>query len=253
MFASNPFAQLTEALPPLAMQAYVVLMALLVVAGTLADLLHKGSARFYLQQRERAEAAATRRLAGGERAALVAATLVTEVLRAGEFCRRERQIAHLLTAYGFVFHLVASVALVFAYPAEPRPPLPWPLLWHLGALMVLAGGGWYFFLLRVDVAHEGHSPFRLVQADLFIVTLLASALFALAWSALQDTAAAWPAFALYLMAATLLFGSVPWSKFAHMFYKPMVAYRRRVEEASGASSLPAASAEGGARCPPTHT
>jgi hypothetical protein len=27
---------------------------------------------------------------------------------------------------------------------------------------------------------------------------------------------------LYLLATTILFGSVPWSKFAHMFYKPAI-------------------------------
>ena len=37
---------------------------------------------------------------------------------------------------------------------------------------------------------------------------------------------------------TVLFIGVPWSKFAHMFYKPAAAYQRRVEEASGASGLP---------------
>lgn len=251
MFASNPFAHLTDLLPASAMQAYVVLMALAVVVGTLADLLHKGSARYFMQKRRRTQAAATRQLDGGELAGLAARTLALEVLRAGEFCQRSRQFSHLLTAYGFVFYLVATVALVFAYPAEARPPALWPLLWHLGVLMVLAGGGWFFFYLRVDVAHEGHSPFRLVRADLFIVTLLASAAFALAWSALQGTAAAWPAFGLYILASTLLFVTVPWSKFAHMFYKPVVAYQRRVEEASGASDLPAPT--GGERCPPSHT
>ena len=39
--------------------------------------------------------------------------------------------------------------------------------------------------------------------------------------------------ALYLIATTVLFGSVPWSKFAHMFYKPAAAYQKRVEEANG--------------------
>ena len=32
--------------------------------------------------------------------------------------------------------------------------------------------------------------------------------------------------ALYLIATTVLFGSVPWSKFAHMFFKPAAAFRK---------------------------
>jgi hypothetical protein len=31
----------------------------------------------------------------------------------------------------------------------------------------------------------------------------------------------------------VLFASVPWSKFSHMFYKPAAAFQRRLEEARG--------------------
>ncbi|MEE8439415.1 MAG: hypothetical protein V3S07_07480, partial [Micropepsaceae bacterium] len=44
--------------------------------------------------------------------------------------------------------------------------------------------------------------------------------------------------ALYIFSTTFLFVSVSWSKFAHMFYKPVMAYQRRVEEADGSSNLP---------------
>ena len=46
-------------------------------------------------------------------------------------------------------------------------------------------------------------------------------------------------FALYVIATTVLFGSVPWSKFAHMFFKPAAAFEKRVAEANGSrSNLP---------------
>jgi hypothetical protein len=38
---------------------------------------------------------------------------------------------------------------------------------------------------------------------------------------------------LYLIATTVLFGSVPWSKFSHMFYKPAAAFQKRLERANG--------------------
>jgi hypothetical protein len=38
---------------------------------------------------------------------------------------------------------------------------------------------------------------------------------------------------LYLLATTVLFGSVPWSKFSHMFFKPAAALEKRVAEANG--------------------
>ncbi len=44
---------------------------------------------------------------------------------------------------------------------------------------------------------------------------------------------------LYLIATTVLFGSVPWSKFSHMFFKPAAAFEKRVSDANGSrSNLP---------------
>ena len=39
----------------------------------------------------------------------------------------------------------------------------------------MVGGYWFWFFIRVDVAAEGNSPFRIMRADLFILSLLASA------------------------------------------------------------------------------
>ena len=41
MFTNNPFAELAASIPPSAIQTYVVLIVILVVAGTLLDVLHK--------------------------------------------------------------------------------------------------------------------------------------------------------------------------------------------------------------------
>ena len=242
MFTSNPFAGLTVFLPPLFMQVYVVLMILAVAAGTSIDMLHKGSARYFMQMRRASHARATRQLSGGERMSLAVRTLLKEVLTAGEFHNPRRRISHLLMFYGVLLYLITSIALVFAYPTPQTPaPAAWPVLWNIGALLILAGGCWFFFFLRVDVAKEGHSPFRLMRADLFIVSLLASILFALVWECVQaagNLTATQIFFGIYLFFTTLLFLGVPWSKFAHMFYKPAAAFQRRVEEADGSSSLP---------------
>lgn len=242
MFTSNPFAELSVFLPALFMQVYVVLMILVVVAGTLFDMLHKRSAEYFTRQWKRSRAAAERPVSGMESLFMAAGTLLKEVATSGEFCNPRRRISHLLMFYGFLCYLITTILLVFGYPvpATPAPPLL-PLLWNIGALMVLVGGYWFFFFLRVDVAKEGHSPFRLVRADLFIVTLLASVSFALIWEIVQaaaNLAATQIVFGIYLLFTTLLFGSVPWSKFAHMFYKPAAAYQKRVEEVNGSSNLP---------------
>ncbi|MBI2290789.1 MAG: adenylyl-sulfate reductase, partial [Betaproteobacteria bacterium] len=88
----------------------------------------------------------------------------------------------------------------------------------------------------------GDSPFHLGRADLFVGSLLASAAFALIWyfvqTAYENPTATRIFFGLYSFFTTLLFVSVPWSKFAHMFYKPVVAFQKKVEEANGSSDLP---------------
>jgi len=130
--------------------------------------------------------------------------------------------------------------LVFVYPNTPAP-LVWPLLWHLGALLVCVGGYWFWLFIRVDVSAEGHSRFRVVRADLFILSLLASTTLALvwAWAEATGTPGADVLLSLYLIATAALFGSVPWSKFSHMFYKPAAAFQSRVDAANGSrSNLP---------------
>jgi hypothetical protein len=82
-----------------------------------------------------------------------------------------------------------------------------------------------------------------MRADLFVVSLLASTTLGLLWACVQTTGnATWTnvLLALYLLATTVLFGSIPWSKFSHMFFKPAAAFQKRVEQANGSrSNLPA--------------
>ena len=237
MFTSNPFAELSAWLPPSIMQGYVILMILLVAAGTIFDVLHKKSARYFSENMARSRASANREVGGGEKLGIAVKTAMVDVATSGEFCNPKRRIAHLLTMYGFLIYALTTFILVFWYPTPDTPaPAILPLLWHLGALMVCIGGYWFWFFIRVDVAAEGNPWYRVMRADLFVLSLLAMTTFALVWSALQAVGAgAWATlfFGLFILASTVLFGSVPWSKFAHMFFKPAAAYQRRVSEADG--------------------
>jgi hypothetical protein len=259
MFTDNPFAALSATVSPLMMQAFVAAMIALVAAGTLFDILHKRSGRYFFDTWRTARGRG-RHIGGGELAALALRTAVVDALASGEFCNTRRRIAHLLTMYGFLAYAGSTIVLVFRYPTPSTPaPAFLPMLWHLGAMMIVIGGTWFWFFIRVDVAAEGNSPLRVVRADLFILALLKSAALALLWSWLQwmgSPLAVW-ALGLYLIATTVLFGSVPWSKFSHMFYKPAAAFQKRVEEASGSRSNlpePAATPEtfGSARTQPRH-
>jgi len=246
MFHTNPFTPVTDVIPALVMQVYIVLMILAVAIGTLFDTWDKGSAEFFARWRRKTRSAAQRRLSGRETASLLVDTIM-EAATSGEFGKGRRRTSHLLMMYGFLLHVISTAVMVFGYLTAARTPVILPLLWDLGALMILAGGLWFFFFLRVNVAYDGDSPFRLCRADLFVGSLLASAAFALAWHFMQTVSdsptAAFVFFTLYVFFATLLFVSVPWSKFAHMFYKPAVAFQRKVEEASGASDLPRPAAD----------
>jgi hypothetical protein len=227
---TNPFTALSGFLPPLFMQVYIVLMVLAVILGTLFDVHHKGSGIFFARRREESRARAQRRLGGGETVSLAIET-IAEAAVSGEFCKWPRRVSHLLMMYGFFIYLVTTLAMVFGASSAPSVL---PALWTAGALMILAGGLWFFFFLRVNVAYDGASPFSLGRADLFIGSLLASIIFALVWQATSSVILFW----VYLFFTTLLCVSVPWSKFGHMFFKPAVAFQRRVEEASGSSDLP---------------
>jgi hypothetical protein len=244
MFTSNPFAELSASVPPTVMQTYVIVMALLVAGGTLFDIIHKRSARYFFDNWRKSKNSAKQRVGGGEMISIAVQTAVVDVMASGEFCNVQRRLAHLLTMYGFVIYVVATAIMVFAYPTAATPtPAHLPALWNIGALMVCLGGYWFWFFIRVDVAAEGNSPFRFVRADLFIVALVLSTTFGLVWAYLQtagSTAWTYVFLALYLIASTMLFGSIPWSKFSHMFFKPAAALQKRVDEANGTrSNLPA--------------
>ncbi len=233
----NPFAVAGASLPAGFLQGFLVVMVLAVLAGTLFDILHKGSAKYFFANL-RKPMAGRRKLGGGELASIAVQTAVVDVLASGEFCNAKRRVAHLLGMYGFILYVVATAVMVFGYSTDAAStPGIWPTLWWIGALMVLVGGYWFWFFIRVDVAAEGHSPWRLAKADLFVLSLLASVTLGVLWAATGGGVGL--LFWLYILATIVLFGGVPWSKFAHMFFKPAAAFEKRVSRADGtAANLP---------------
>jgi len=228
MFTTNPFLELSGLISPLAMQLYVIAMVILVAGGTILDTLHKKSAQYFFENSEKQKKMASREVSGGEKVGIAVKTVAVDVLTSAEFCNQKRRVAHLLTMYGFILFVVSTAVMIFGY-ADSASAAAWPLLWHLGALMVCVGGYWFWFVIRVDVAAEGNPWYRVVKADLFILALLATTTFALLWSVFGAIFF----FVLFIAAATVLFGTVFWSKFAHMFFKPAAAFQKRVTKADG--------------------
>jgi hypothetical protein len=232
MITTNPFAELSGFISPDAMQIYVILMVILVVGGTVLDMIHKKSAQYFFENSKKAEKNAKRTVSGGEKVSLAVQTVTSEVLTSSEFNNPQRRLSHLLTMYGFIIFVVATATLIFAYPTEAAAGI-WPMLWHLGAAMLALGGYWFWFIIRVDVSAEGKPWYKLAKADLFIVSLLTTSTFGLLWSFTQGSGLGWLFFTLFLIASTSLFGTVMWSKFAHMFFKPAAAYQKKITKADG--------------------
>ncbi len=235
MFTSNPFAELSTWISPSLMQAYVIVMIIMVAAGTIIDVLHKKSAKYFSENMRKSKALGTKEVGGGEMVSIAIKTAIVDVAASGEFCDQRRRITHLLTMYGFVLFAATTAIMIFGYIGSTTPAIL-PLLWHAGALMLCVGGYWFWFFIRVDVAAEGNAWYRVIRADLFILSLLATATFGLIWSALQAAGVAvWSAlfFFLFIFASTVLFGGVLWSKFAHMFFFNDTATTEIYTEADG--------------------
>lgn len=235
MISSNPFAELSASIPSFVMQAYVVAMFLLVIGGTILDMMHKKSAQYFFENAKKAEKDAKRTLSGGRKASIAVATVANEVLTSSEFQNSRRRLSHLFTMYGFIIFIASTVWLIFAYTSADAVAPAWlTAAWHLGAVSLCFGGYWFWFFIRVDVVSEGINWYDLRQADIFIVSLLLMGTFALLWSVTMGAGKLNLLFSiLFILSSTVLFSTVMWSKFAHMFFKPAAAYQKRTTRADG--------------------
>ena len=220
------------------MQAYVILMILFVIGGTVLDMMHKESAKYFFENSKKAQEGARRKVGGVMKTGLAVKTVAGEVLTSSEFCNSRRRLSHLCTMYGFIIFVATSAILIFSHASNPDSPVLLNLLWHIGAALLCFGGYWFWFSIRVDVASEGVKWNQFSgRGDLFILGLLAMATFGLLWSFSQlfGGVLSMLFFALFVVSTTFLFASVYWSKFAHMFFKPAAAFQKKVAQADGSN------------------
>ena len=248
MLLTNPFSILAVTISPIFMQWFVIVMIMLIVAGTLLDIIHKKNVKYFFENAKKAKLSATKTLSTGKKISVISKTIANDIATTSELGVGKRRAAHLLGMYGTVLFWVASVIMIFCYskPSSDTPSL-WPFIWHVSAIMTILGGSWFWFFLRVDVYSEAQPWYRIVKADLFVLSLVASSLFGLVWSYLQSLNLndRWDDkvfLVLYIISNFLLFGGVYWSKFAHMFYKPGAAIQKNLAEADGSrDNLPSES------------
>ena len=239
MLSTNPFSILAETVSPLFLQLFVIAMVILVVVGTLLDIIHKKNVKYFFENAKKAKLLATKTLSTGEKISIISKTIVSDIATTSELGAGKRRVAHLLGMYGTILFWISSVIMIFCYYApSSNTPNVWPIIWHVGAMMTVLGGSWFWFFLRVDVYSEAQPWYRIIKADLFILALLASALFGLIWSFLQSLNLndRWDDkvfLILFIISNIVLFGGVYWSKFAHMLYKPGAAIQKNLAEADG--------------------
>jgi hypothetical protein len=239
MIYNNPFSSLSELVPSIVMQGFLISMMALVVLGTLVDIIHKKNVKYFFENAKKAKKFATRELGTGEKISIVAKTVVYDIGTTSELGAGKRRVAHLLGMYGTILFWIASAVMIFCYSSlSSNTPIVWPIIWHTGAIMTVLGGSWFWFFLRVDVYSEAQPWYRIIKADLFVLALIATSLFGLIWSYLQflNLNNRWDDkvfLVLYVVSNLVLFGGVYWSKFAHMFYKPGAAIQKNIAEADG--------------------
>ncbi len=239
MFLINPFSMLADTVPAILMQSFVIVMAVLVIVGTLLDIIHKKNVKYFFNNAKKAKLSATKNLSSSEKIYVVTKTIAHDILTTAELGATQRRIAHVMGMYGTVLFWIGSAVMIFKYstPGISTPSI-WPIIWHVGAIMTVVGGGWFWLFLRVDVSAEANSVFRIVLADLFVLALVAASAMGLIWSFLQTSGInGWDMMFLVLFAVAniILFGGVYWSKFAHMFYKPGAAIQKNLAKADGSN------------------
>jgi hypothetical protein len=240
MITNNPFAALSDIVPTIAMQGFLIVMVILVILGTLIDIIHKKNVKYFFENAKKAKKSATRVLGTGEKTSIIVKAVVYDIGTTSELGAGKRRVAHLLGMYGTILFWIASAVMIFCYSSSSSSSTPslWPIIWHTGAIMTVLGGSWFWFFLRVDVYSEAQPWYRIIKADLFVLALIATSLFGLIWSYLQflNLNDRWDDkvfLVLYVIANLILFGGVYWSKFAHMFYKPGAAIQKNLAEADG--------------------
>ena len=239
MMSTNPYSLLAESVPSFIIQGFVLLMIALIFVGTVIQMIHHKNITYFFNNAKKAKLSAEKELGAGEKAVIIAKTVVHDIATTAELGAGKRRVAHVLGMWGTILFWVASVVMIFCYTSNNSiTPTIWPIIWHVGAIMTCVGGYWFWLFLRVDVLAEAHPWYRIIKADAFVLTLLACATFGLAWSYTQslNLVNRWDDsvfLVLYIVSNIALFGGVYWSKFAHMFYKPGAAIQKNLAEADG--------------------
>ncbi|HET8579060.1 MAG TPA: tricarballylate utilization 4Fe-4S protein TcuB [Methylomirabilota bacterium] len=145
-----------------------------------------------------------------------------------------RRWLHHLVFYGFLLDCasttVAAIYDHFLGWRAPYPLLSWPVaLGTIGGLMMVAGTLGLLSLKRRSDAVPAEP--RMVSMDVaFLMALFLTSLTGLLLLALRETPAMGTLLAVHLGAVAALFVTLPYGKFAHLFYRYAALIRNSLEE-----------------------
>ena len=84
MITTNPFSILSETVPAIATQSFVIVMAFLVVIGTLVDIIHKKNVKYFFENAKKAKQSAKKKLTTGEKTSVIIKTVASDILTTSE-------------------------------------------------------------------------------------------------------------------------------------------------------------------------
>jgi len=146
----------------------------------------------------------------------------------------ERRWFHHLVFYGFLLDFASTtVAAIYDHFLSWRAPYPllsWPVaLGTVGGLMIVAGTLGLLYLKRRSDAVPAEP--RMVSMDVaFLMALLLTSATGLLLLVLRETPAMGVLLAVHLGVVAALFATLPYGKFAHVFYRYAALIRNALEE-----------------------
>ena len=96
MLSNNPFSILANSVPPIAMQYFIIAMILLIVVGTIIQMIHHKNLTYFFNNAKKAKLAATRELGLGEKSSILVKTTVVDIGTTSELGFGKRRLAHVL-------------------------------------------------------------------------------------------------------------------------------------------------------------
>ena len=115
MITNNPFSILSETVPAIAMQSFVIVMGLLVILGTLVDIIHKKNVKYFFENAKKAKKSAKKILTASEKTSVIIKTIASDIATTSELGAGKRRVAHLLGMYGTILFWFGSVVMIFCY------------------------------------------------------------------------------------------------------------------------------------------